>query len=83
MPNRQYTFSLPPEAGEIVDALPKMEKSEYVAQALLHFEKEKARKKALDLIASLKPKKWDTDKDSVALVQEARIARAKQLSDNS
>ena len=72
MSNKQYTFSLPPEAAEIVDSLPKMAKSECVTQALLQFKKEQARQKALDVIALLKPATWDTEKDSVTLVQEAR-----------
>ncbi len=82
MPNKQYTFSLPPEAGKVIDALPKMEKSERVAQALLQFEKERAKQKTLDILKLLKPKGWDTDKDSVTLVQEARQKRAEHLTNN-
>ncbi len=83
MPNKQYTFSLPPEAGRVIDALPKMEKSECVAQALLLFERERAKQKTLDILKLLKPKDWGTDKDSVTLVQEARQKRAEQLTDNN
>ncbi len=82
MPNKQYTFSLPPEAGKVIDALPKMEKSERVAQALLQFEKERAKQKTLDILKLLKPKDWGTDKDSVTLVQEARQKRAEHLTNN-
>lgn len=82
MANKQYTFSLPFEAGKVIDALPKMEKSEHVTQALLQFEKEKARQKTLDIIKLLRPKDWDTDKDAVTLVQEARQKRAEHLTDN-
>ena len=78
MANRQYTFSLPPEASEIIDQLPKMEKSEHVAQALVYFKKEKAKQKALDVLAMLKPKDWATDRDAVELVQQARSVRAVQ-----
>ena len=81
MPNKQYPFSLPPEAGRIIDTLPKMEKSEFVAQALMQFEKERARQKTLDILAMLEPKDWDTEKDAVTLVQEARQQRAKDLSE--
>ena len=83
MPNKQYTFSLPPEAGSIIDALPKTEKSECVAQALIQFRKEKARLKTLDILSLLQPKDWGTEKDSVILVQEAREKRANQLIDNN
>lgn len=82
MPNKQYTFSLPPEAGRIIDALPKMEKSECVAQALIQFEKEKAKKKTLDILTLLQPRDWGTEKDSVTLVQEARKKRSERSSDN-
>jgi hypothetical protein len=83
MPNKQYTFSLPPEAGRIIDALPKMEKSECVAQALMQFEKEMAKQKTLDILALLQPKDWGTEKDAVTLVQEARQKRAGHLSGNT
>ena len=76
MLNKQYTFSLPPEAGRIIDALPKMEKSKCVAEALIQFEKEKAKQKTLDVLALLQPKDWETEKDSVTLVDEARQQRA-------
>jgi hypothetical protein len=82
MSNKQYTFSLPPEAGEIIDSLPKMEKSERVAQALLHFERQQAKQKTLDVLALLKPREWETDKDAVTLVEEARAYRSANLSDN-
>jgi hypothetical protein len=81
MSNKQYTFSLPPEAAEVIDVLPKTKKSECVANALLSYKKEQARQKALDFIATLKPKKWNTDKDAVRLVQEAREERSRQLLD--
>ncbi len=83
MPNKQYTFSLPPEVGKIIDVLPKMEKSERVAQALLHYEREKAKQKTLDILTLLQPKDWGTDKDTVTLVQEARKKRAEQLAGNN
>ena len=82
MSNKQYTFSLPPEAGEIIDALPKMAKSEYVAQALLHFEQKRAKQNALDVLAVLQPKDWNTDKDAVTLIQEARQQRSQHLANN-
>ena len=80
MLNKQYTFSLPPEARRIIDALPKMEKSKCVAKALIQFEKEKAKQKTLDVLALLQPKDWGTEKDSVTLVDEARQQRAEHLS---
>ena len=83
MPNKQYTFSLPPEASQIIDSLPKMAKSECVTQALLQFKKMQDRQKTLDVIALLKPVKWDTEKDSVTLVQESRITRAGQITSNN
>ena len=83
MPNKQYTFSLPPEAASIIDELPKMEKSECVAQALVQFKKEQARKKALDVLDLLQPKEWDTEKNAVTLVQEARQQRSDHLSNNT
>lgn len=83
MPNKQYTFSLPPEASQIIDSLPKMAKSECVTQALLQFQKQQAQQKALDVIALLKPTEWETQKDSVTLVQEARATRAKQITNTT
>lgn len=83
MSNKQYTFSLPPEASQIIDSLPKMAKSDCVTQALLQFKKEQARQKSLDVIALLKPQEWDTDKDAVSLVQEARVKRADQVTNNA
>lgn len=83
MPNKQYTFSLPPEAAHIIDALPKMEKSECVAQALVQFSKEQARQKALNVLELLQPQVWDTEKDAVTLVQEARQKRSDHLSNNT
>jgi len=35
--NKKYTFSLPPEAGKIIDETPRMEKSKLVARAVLHY----------------------------------------------
>ena len=35
--NKTYTFSLPPEAGKIIDKTPRMEKSKLVARAVLHY----------------------------------------------
>ena len=32
--NKKYTFSLPPEAGKIIDETPRMEKSKLVASPL-------------------------------------------------
>ena len=72
MANRQYTFSLPPEVGAIIDTAPKMEKSKLVAEALLQFKRGNARQKALDILASITPTDWDTDKSAVELVREVR-----------
>ena len=83
MPNKQYTFSLPAEAGAIIDSLPKMAKSECVAQALIQYKKQQAKQKTLDVIGLLQPKDWGTEKDAVILVQEARRDRAEHLSNNS
>ena len=80
--NKQFTFSLPEEVAEIIDALPKTEKSNYIAQAVLNQEKEKAKQKALDVIALLHPKEWDTEKDAVELVQEARTTKANNILSN-
>ena len=43
---------------------------------------QEAQKRVLDVLDSIQPKPWKgtEDKDSVALVQEARNARAKQIS---
>ena len=82
MQNKQYTFSLPTQAGRIIDRLPKMEKSKHIVQALMQYEKEQARQKTLNLITLLKPKDWETDKDAVTLVQEARQQKAQRLSDS-
>ena len=79
---KQYTFSLPPEAGAIVDQEPRMEKSKLVAKALLQYKQDTARRKALDILASITPKKWATDKDSVELVREARLKRSQDIMDN-
>ena len=35
--NKRYTFSLPPEAGKIIDKTPRMEKSKLVARAVLYY----------------------------------------------
>ena len=72
MQNKQYTFSLPTQAGRIIDRLPKMEKSKLVAEALLQFKRGNARQKALDILASITPTDWDTDKSAVELVREVR-----------
>lgn len=77
--NKQYTFSLPPEVGVIIDSLPKTKKSEYVAEALMLKEKFKAQQKVLSLLDSIKPSEGISDKSSVELVQEARAARSDQL----
>lgn len=82
MPNRQYTFSLPQEAGALIDAQPKSAKSQYVANALLLKAKFDAQEKLLTLLDGIEPQKGISDKSAVALVQEARNARAKQLIDN-
>jgi hypothetical protein len=83
MANRQYTFSLPPEVGNIIDTAPKMEKSKLVAEALLQFKKDNARQKTLDILASITPTDWDTDKSAVELVREARQKGMKPfLNDN-
>jgi hypothetical protein len=81
--NKQYTFSLPSEVANIIDSLPKTEKSSYVAQAILNQEKEKARQKALDVISLLNPQSWNTKKDAVELVQETRTARAGNILSNA
>lgn len=83
MMNKQYTFSLPPKASKVIDSLPKMAKSQRVTEALLLFEKYQARKRSLDVLASLKLKDWGTTKDSVTLVREARQIRAEHLINNS
>lgn len=77
--NKKYTFSLPPEVGVIIDNLSKTKKSDFVAQAILNQERTIAQKKALDVLALIKPKTWDTDRDSVQLVQEARDSRSEQI----
>ena len=77
--NKQYTFSLPESIGQIIDALPKTKKSQYIAEAIINQEKLKAQQKALDVIDLLKPTDWDTDKDAVELVREARVKRTGQI----
>ena len=77
--NKQYTFSLPPEVGLIIDKLPKTKKSEYVTEALMLKEKFKAQQKVLSLLDRIKPSEGISDKSSVELVQEARAARSDQL----
>lgn len=80
--NKQYTFSLPEEVANVIDALPKTEKSKYIAQAVLNQERSKAKQKALDVIALLDPKDWGTDTDAVDLVNEMRIGRSNQILSN-
>jgi hypothetical protein len=82
MPNKQYTFSLPKEAGSLIDAQPKSVKSQYVADALLLKAKFDAQDKLLTLLDRIKPQKGVSDKSSVELIQEARNARTQQLTDN-
>ena len=77
--NKQYTFSLPEEVAAVIDALPKTEKSKYIAQAVVNQEKLKAKQRALDVIALLKPKDWGTDKDAVDLVNDMRTGRASDI----
>ena len=43
--NKQYTFSLPEEVGDIIGSLPKTEKSKYVANAIINQEKIEAKRK--------------------------------------
>lgn len=82
MTNKQYTFSLPPEVGMVIDALPKMKKSEYVADALMLKGNFNAKKRLLTMLDNIKPRKWLSNKGSVELVQEAREIRAQQLINN-
>ena len=77
--NKQYTFSLPEEVGQVIDALPKTEKSKFVADAVKNQVRMKAKQKALNIIDLLNPKDWETDKDAVQLVQEARTDRSEQI----
>ena len=83
MPNKQYTFSLPDEAATLIDAQPKSAKSQYVADALLLKAKFDAQKKVLTMLDKLKLQKGASGKDSVALIQGTRNARAQQFIDNS
>ncbi len=77
--NKQYTFSLPEEVAAVIDALPKTEKSKYIAQAVVNQEKLKAKQRALDVIALLSPKDWGTDKDAVDLVNDMRTGTASNI----
>ena len=79
MANKQYTFSLPSEVAALIDAQPKSAKSQYVTDALLLKAQLDARKKVLALLDGIKPQKGASDKDSVALIQDARNIRAQQL----
>ena len=83
MSNKQYTFSLPSEVAALIDAQPKSAKSQYVTDALLLKAQLDAQKKVLALLDEIKPQKGASDKDSVALIQDARNIRAQQLIDNS
>ena len=69
---RQYTFSLPPEVGAMIDQEPRMEKSKLVAKALLKYKKDTARQKALNILNSITPTEWETNKSAVELVREVR-----------
>ena len=80
--NKQYTFSLPPEVGVIIDRLPKTQKSAFIAEAVVLTEKFQSQKKVLSLLDSIKPISGASSKSSVELVNEARNARSDQLISN-
>lgn len=46
------------------------------------FKKERAKRKALNMLALLQPIDWNTNKDAANLVQEARWKRAEYLSNH-
>jgi hypothetical protein len=82
MATKQHSISLPENASAILDSLPKGEKSQLVAEALLLLQKERARHEALRILDEIEPTDWGTDKDSVQLVQEARAERTGQILSN-
>ena len=82
MSNKQYTFFLPSEVAALIDAQPKSAKSQCVTDAFLLKAQLDAQKKVLALLDEIKPQKGASDKDSVALIQDARNIRAQQLIDN-
>ncbi len=53
-----------------------------VAEALFLLKKEQSRIEALNILDSIEATEWDTDKDAVQLVDEARQKRSGQILGN-
>ena len=66
------SYSLPDEIVQVVDSLPKRERSNFVSSALLKAIRIKSRQDALDILASITPVKTANTRSSVELVEDSR-----------
>ena len=73
------SYSLPEDVAKVIDAIPKRERSKFVASTLRKAVQEKSRRKALDALSAITPIHDNDKRSSSELLEEARQKRREEL----